>query len=142
MFDESKHYNQVNKLAAIEGSQAEVKMIEGEAKTVPAITLGEHEARPNIFFREDLETSQIRAAELTEELAKVEDKVGGTKQILKHNTRLPSEYQLKQSELEERTGGVTKNKFDFKVPLTKEEIERAEEERQKAYRIDLSILLG
>jgi hypothetical protein len=57
----------------------------------------------------------------------IKDKLGPTCQVVKQNTRLPSEFQVKlqadeaKSELESMSS-VKKNTFDFSVPLTKEEI--------------------
>ena len=58
----------------------------------------------------------------------MKDKIGPECQVVKQNTRLPSEFQLKlieheaQSEKESMLS-VKKNQFsDFNVPLTKEEI--------------------
>lgn len=58
----------------------------------------------------------------------MKDKIGPGCQVVKQNTRLPSEFQLKLIEQEAQSEkesmlSVKKNQFsDFNVPLTKEEI--------------------
>ena len=64
---------------------------------------------------------------LQEKLKTISDKIGPECQVVKHNTRLPSEFQVKLLEQEAKSeqdslASVRKNKFDFAVPLTKEEI--------------------
>ena len=67
---------------------------EGKLRTVPAIKLVENDTQPNIFFREAGE-DQIRAKELYQDkLMAIKDKLGPTCQVIKQNTRLPSEFQV------------------------------------------------
>ena len=108
----------------------------GKRKTAPAIAFGGHEPQANIFFRksgEDLE----RTKEITDKLNAVKDKIGPDKLIVRHNSRLPSKFMLKLMEQEEKfetesvsSQSVMKNKFDFSVPLTKEEIMAAQKKKE------------
>jgi len=72
-----------------------VELESGEFKSLPAIEFCPNEAVNSLFYREP-STNLALIAEVKEHLAKVEDRVGADKEIVKCNTRLPSEFQLKQ----------------------------------------------
>ena len=98
MFRESEQYKALQTLAgseAIEQKNAPQKLLEdsdGKLRTVPAIKFVENDAQPNIFFREATE-NQIQAKELFQEKLKaIKDKIGPDCQVVKQNTRLPSEF--------------------------------------------------
>ena len=83
-------------------------------------------------------------------MARLKDRIGPSNQVVKANTRLSSDFQLqllkKEEESEKLTqSSVPKNQFDFTVPLTKQEIQEAQEkkekERQKAA-LDLGELIA
>ena len=132
MFKESEQYKTLQALAGSEPVNAEQPKLladdDGKLRTVAAIKFVENDAQPNIFFREPGE-DQARARELFKKrLDAVKDKIGPGCQVVKQNTRLPSEFQLKLIEQEAQSEkesmlSVKKNQFsDFNVPLTKEEI--------------------
>ena len=68
--------------------------------------------------------------------------------MIKQNTRLPSDFQLKLIDQQERVEqesmlSVKRGDFvDFSVPLTKEEILAARLEREKRAKFDLGGLLA
>jgi hypothetical protein len=65
---------------------------EGKLRTVPAIKFVDTDAQPNIFFRDSGE-DQVRAKELFQDKLKaIKDKIGPDCQVIKSNTRLPSEF--------------------------------------------------
>jgi len=81
-------------------------------------------------------------------LDSIKDKIGPECQVVKQNTRLPSDFQLKLIEQEAQSEKESmlsekKNEFNnFNVPLTKEEILAAKQEREKNQKFDLGGLLA
>lgn len=70
---------------------------------MPAIKFAENDTQPNIFFRESGE-DETRAKELfNEKLRQIKDKIGPDCQVIKSNTRLPSEFQVKLMEIEAKS---------------------------------------
>ena len=96
MFKESEQYKALQALAGSEPANAEQPKLladdDGKLRTVAAIKFVENDAQPNIFFREPGE-DQVRARELFKQrLDTVKDKIGPECQVVKQNTRLPSEF--------------------------------------------------
>ena len=151
MFRESNQYKALQALAGSDsavGFPSLVADADGKLRTVPAIKFVANDAQPNIFFREVGE-DVAQAKELFEKkLRAIKDKIGPDCQVIKQNTRLPSEFQSKLIEQEaqseqESMMSVKKNKFNnFNVPLTKAEIQAASLEREKREKFDLGGLLA
>lgn len=108
MFRESDQYKALQALAGQEAVQSiedrttsHQKLLcgaDGKLRTVPAIKFVDNDTQPNIFFREAGE-DKVRAKQLFDEkLLAVRDRIGPDCQVVKSNTRLPSDFQAKLQE--------------------------------------------
>ena len=98
MFRESEQYKALQALAGQEATASNTdtqKLLmdgDGKLRTVPAIKFVNNDTQPYIFFRDSGE-DLTRAKELYQEkLMAIKDKLGPTCQVVKQNTRLPSDF--------------------------------------------------